>query len=147
MDDFGADDFGGGEFGMLRRAIDGGRITLGVHIRKMNSPGSPVYRYAENILVPIGILLACLLAARAVNVHVGAAVLAAGMALWLWKWQPRVKDGVYQRTVALALSEERIFEALWAKGALTLTAQRPDGSQHMATRRDDWRAFVRAQAG
>jgi hypothetical protein len=143
MDEFEADGFAADEFGMLRRGINAGQITLGVHIRKMNSPGSPVYRYAENIMVPIGILLACLLAARAVNVHVGAAVLAAGMALWLWKWQPRVKDGVYQRSVALALSEERLFDALWAKGALTLTAEQPDGGRHMATRRDDWRAFVR----
>jgi hypothetical protein len=143
MDEFGSDGFGGGEFGMLRRGIDSGRITLGVHIRKMNSPGSPVYRYAENILVPVAILVACLLAARVANVHVGAAVLAGGMVLWLWKWQPRVKDGVYQRSVVLALSEERIFDALWAKGALTLTAEQPDGGRHMATRRDDWRAFVR----
>ena len=132
------------DFETLRRAIESGRIRLGVHIRKMNSPGSPVYRYGENLWMPVLILVVTLAVARLFNVHVGAAVLAAGMGWWLWKVQPKVKDGVYARTSALALQDVRNFDALWMKGALTLHAPGADGRELLANRKDDWRRFVHA---
>lgn len=132
------------EFDMLREQIERKTVQLGVHIRKMNSPGSPVYRYAENLVWPVGMLVVAIAGMKLVNIHVGMLLLAAGMIWWLWKVQPRVKEGVFQRTAALALSDERLFDGLWAKGALTLYAPMPDGSARAATRKDDWRAFVRS---
>lgn len=131
------------EFEILRGQIAAERVQLGVHIRKMNTPGSPVYRYAENLVWPVGILVAAILGMKLANIHVGMLLMVAGMAWWLLKVQPRVKEGVFQRSADLALSDERFFDGLWAKGALTLYSKLPDGSARAATRKDDWRAFVR----
>ena len=51
----------------LADLLDSGRVKLGVHIRKVNSPGSPVYRAMENIL-PAAALLTSSFAATAPNV-------------------------------------------------------------------------------
>lgn len=132
------------ELEVLREQIREDRVQLGIHIRKMNSPGSPVYRYGENLLWPVGMLVVAIIGMKLVNVHVGMLLLVAGMGWWLWKVQPRVKAGVFERSAALALSDERLFDGLWAKGVLTLYAKAPDGTPRAAARKDDWRAFVRA---
>ncbi|PHK95145.1 hypothetical protein CR162_10405 [Pseudoroseomonas rhizosphaerae] len=135
------------EFETLKELVRQDKVQLGVHVRKMNVAGSPAYRPVETLAWPVGILLACSLAAWLTqNVHVGAAVLAAGMAWWLLKVQPRVKAAVFERTTELAFSDERLFDGLWAKGVLTLYAKLEDGSARAATRKDDWRAFTRALA-
>jgi hypothetical protein len=132
---------------IMRALLDAQRLKLGVHIRKMNSPGSPVYRYGENVW-PAGLILVSSFAATAwVHFYLGAAVLAVGCWWWLAKVQPRVKDGVFDRTSAWALQSDDHFDALWAKGVLSLYAPLPDGRQLAATRRDDWRSFVRTIAG
>ena len=128
---------------IMRTLLDAQRLKLGVHIRKMNSPGSPVYRYAEN-LWPAGTILVTSFGATAlVHFYLGGAVLVAGCAWWLMKVQPRIKDGVFERTSAWALQSDNHFDALWAKGVLSLFAELPDGRKLAATRRDDWRSFVR----
>jgi hypothetical protein len=131
------------ELQRLRDLLDAGQVKLGVHIRKMNSPGSPVYRTAENV-VPAGLVLAASFAGTAlVHFYLGAAILAVGCWWWLAKVQPRVKDGVFDRTSALVLSDEAAFDFWWARGVLSLYAKLPDGTERAATRRDDWRAWVR----
>ncbi|MDJ0387681.1 hypothetical protein QMO56_06110 [Roseomonas sp. E05] len=134
------------ELEMLREQIAQNKVRLGVDIRRMNAAGSPVYRAAETLTLPAAILVTSFLTARFVNIHVAALVLAVGVAWWLLKVQPKVKEGVFQRTADLAFSDERLFDGLWAKGILTLYAERPDGSARAATRKDDWRAFVRRLA-
>ncbi|WP_237215578.1 hypothetical protein [Falsiroseomonas oryziterrae] len=128
---------------MMRELLDQRRLRLGVHIRKMNSPGSPVYRYGENVWPAALILFGSFAATAVVHFYLGAAVLAVGCWWWLTKVQPRVKDGVFDRTAAWALQSDAHFDALWAKGVLSLFAELPDGRKFAATRRDDWRSFVR----
>jgi hypothetical protein len=112
----------------------------------MNSPGSPVYRYWENIW-PVGLILITSFAATAwVHYYLGGVVLLAGCAWWLGKVQPRIKDDVFDRTSAWVLQSERHFDTLWARGVLSLYAELPDGRKFAATRRDDWRSFVRLVA-
>lgn len=128
----------------LRDLLDSGAVKLGIHIRKMNSPGSPVYRYGENI-IPAGIILSTSFAATAlVHFYVGAAVLAVGCWWWIAKVMPRVRDGVFHRTAAHVLANDLNFDVMWARGMLSLYAKRPDGTERVATRRDDWRAYVRS---
>lgn len=127
----------------LRRLLDSERVKLGVHIRKMNSPGSPVYRQGENIWPAAAILVGSFGATALVHFYLGAAVLAVGAWWWLTKVHPRIVDGVFERTVAYILASERNFEALWAKGVLSFYAKLPDGQEVAATRRDDWREFLR----
>jgi hypothetical protein len=131
---------------IMRRLLDAQQVRLGIHIRKMNSPGSPVYRYSENIW-PVATILTSSFAATAwIHFYLGAAILAAGCWWWLAKVQPRIKDGVFDRTAAWVLQSDDHFDALWAKGVLSLYAELPDGRKLAATRRDDWRGFVRSVA-
>lgn len=127
----------------LRHLTDSAQVKLGVHIRKMNSPGSPVYRMTENVWPAALILCSSFAATSLVHFYLGAAVLAVGSWWFLTKVQPRVKEGVFDRTSALVLSEEAAFDFWWAKGTLSLYAKLPDGTERAATRRHDWRAWVR----
>jgi hypothetical protein len=131
---------------ILKGLLDSQVLRLGVHIRKMNSPGSPVYHAGENIWPVAAILVGSFAATAWVHFYLGAAILVAGCAWWLMKVQPRIKDGVFDRTSAWVLQSEKHFDALWAKGVLSLYAELPDGRKFAATRRDDWRAFVRLVA-
>ena len=128
----------------LQALMDEERIKLGIHIRKMNSPGSPVYRYGENI-IPAGLILtSSFLATALVHFDLGAAVLAAGCVWWLMKVQPKIKQDVFLRTAAHVLLTDLNFDVMWARGILSLYAKLPDGTERVATRRDDWRAYVRS---
>ncbi|MDB5368581.1 MAG: hypothetical protein JWP20_139 [Roseomonas sp.] len=131
------------ELEALRGLIDRGAVQLGIHIRKMNSPGSPVYRQGENVWPLAGLLAASMLGIWLVHFYVGALILAVGTIFWTMKIQPRVKAGVFERSAALALENEANFDALWAKDVLTLYAKLPDGTERAATRKTDWRSFVR----
>jgi hypothetical protein len=135
------------ELEALRGMIDRGEVQLGVHIRKMNSPGSPVYRQAENIWPLSLLLLASVLGIWLIHFYVGALILLVGTVAWAMTIQPRIKQGVFTRSAALALENERNFDALWAKDALTLYAKLPDGTERAAARKHDWRAFVRDMPG
>ena len=124
--------------------MDQERVKLGIHIRRMNSPGSPVYRYAENIL-PAGLILtSSFLATAFIHFYVGAVVLAAGCWWWLAKVQPKVKEGVFMRTAAYVLQSDTHFDVMWARGMLSLYAKLPDGTERVATRKDGWRVYVRS---
>jgi hypothetical protein len=131
---------------IMKALLDSGRLKLGVHIRKMNSPGSPVYRTGENIWPAALILVSSFAGTALVHFYLGGAILAVGCWWWLTKVQPKVKDGVFERTSGWVLQSDDHFDALWAKGVLSLYAQMPDGRQFAATRRDDWRSFVRMVA-
>lgn len=131
---------------MMKALLDAERLKLGVHIRRMNSPGSPVYRAGENVWPAALILVGSFAGTVLVHFYLGGVILAVGCWWWLTKVQPKVKDGVFERTSGWALQSDDHFDALWAKGVLSLYAQMPDGRQFAATRRDDWRSFVRMVA-
>jgi hypothetical protein len=132
------------ELEKLRALLGSGGVKLGVHIRRMNSPGSPVYRTMENVLPALALLGASVAATMLVHFYLGALVLAAGAWWWLARVMPRVKEGVFDRTSALVLSSEEAFDFWWSRGVLSLYAKLPGGEERAATRRDDWRAWVRA---
>lgn len=135
------------EFDALRDAIDAQQVRLGVHIRRMNSPGSPVYNAAENLLPAVVVLGGSFLGSALVHWYFGAAVLGLGCWWWLRKVQPTVRDAVYHRTALYALSDVERFDALWGKGVLTLFVRFPNGEERAATRVDSWRYFVRCLPG
>lgn len=127
----------------LKALLDSERAKLGVNIRKMNSPGSPVYQMAENVWPAALILLGSFAGTALIHFYVGAAILAVGCWWWLTYVLPRIKDGVFDRTAAMALASERQMDIMWATGALSLYAKREDGSELAATPRDSWREFAR----
>jgi hypothetical protein len=132
------------ELERLRALTASGQVKLGVHIRRMNSPGSPVYRTRENVAPAAVILLLSFGATVLVHFYLGAAVLAAGCWWWLARHVPQVKDGVFDRTAALVLADERHFDLWWSQGVLSLYARLADGEERAATPRQDWRAWIRA---
>jgi hypothetical protein len=132
------------ELERLRALMESGQVKLGVHIRRMNSPGSPVYRTGENVAPAAVILLLSFGCTMLVHFYLGAVVLAAGCWWLLAKQVPRVKDGVFDRTAALVLSDERQFDLWWSQGVLSLYARLADGEERAATSRTAWRDWVRA---
>lgn len=142
------------EIERLKALMDAEQVKLGVHIRRMNSPGSPVYQSWENVW-PAGLILAVSFIAlkwggaplEALGVRQGGAwagtiVLGVGCWWWFTKVMPKVKDGVFDRSAAYALQSPAHFDALWGKGVLSLYAKLPDGTERVATRKDSWRDFV-----
>ena len=140
----------------LKALLDAEQVKLGVHIRRMNSPGSPVYRTGENVWPAALILGASFVALKwggapltALGIREGGAwmgtvVLAIGCWWWFAKVMPKVKSGVFDRTAAFALQSPAHFDALWTKGILSLYAKMPDGTERAATSRNSWRDFVAA---
>jgi hypothetical protein len=132
------------ELERLKEMLDREQVKLGINIRQMNAPGSPVYQTWENIWAPVLLLAVSLAATMWINTWVGFAILAGGAGWWILKVLPRIRDGVFDRSAAFALSSEAAFDALWARGVLSLYARLPDGTERAAAKRQDWRAFVRA---
>ncbi len=142
------------ELETLQALMDAERVKLGVGIRQMNSPGSPVYRAWENVWPPALVLGGSILALKLGGMLLagfgfqqggtwaGMAVLAGGCWWWLAKVMPKVKDRVFERSAAFALQSPAHFDALWSRGVLSLYAKMPDGTERAATRRDSWRDFV-----
>lgn len=131
------------ELERLRELLNREQVKLGINIRQMNAPGSPVYQAWENVTVPAILLVSSLLATMYIHTWVGFAILAVGAAWWILKVLPKIRDGVFDRSAAFALSSEAAFDALWARGVLSLYARMPDGTERAAAKRQDWRAFVR----
>lgn len=131
----------------LQELMDAEHVRLGVHIRKMNSPGSPVYRTSENVVPAAGILVASFAATALIHFYVGAAVLAVGCWWWVGKILPQIREAVFLRSSAYVLTSDANFDQMWARGMLSLYARLPDGSERAAAYRDDWRAFVRSLYG
>jgi hypothetical protein len=137
-----AEDRGPEALERLKTLLAAERVRLGISIRPMNSPGSPVYHTLENVLPPGLVVGASLLATSLVHFYLGAAILAVGMVWWLAVVHPKVKSGVFDRTAALALADVASFNALWRSDVLSLYAKLPDGTERVAIRRDNWREFV-----
>jgi hypothetical protein len=130
------------ELEKLRTLLDSSHVKLGVHIRKMNSPGTPVYRAMENVVPAFGVLVTSFTATALVHYYLGAAVLAVGCWWWLMQQQPRVRDAVFDRTAALVLSADAQFDFWWSRGVLSLYAKGLDGEEYAAMRSNDWRNWV-----
>jgi len=131
----------------LQELMDAEHVRLGINIRKMNSPGSPVYRTSENVVPAAAILVSSFAATAFIHFYAGAAILAVGCTWWLWKILPQIREAVFLRTSAYVLESDRNFDLMWARGMLSLYAKLPDGAERAATSRDDWRAFVRSLYG
>lgn len=144
------------ELDTLKALLDAGHIKLGVSIRRMNTPGSPVYRSWENVWPAGLVLLSSVVVLKWggiplewVGIQQGsawAATVVLGLGCWWWlsKIMPKVKDGVFDRTAGYALQSPRHIDALWTQGILSFYAKMPDGTERAATRQDSWRDFVTA---
>lgn len=127
----------------LTAAIEAKRVHLGVNIGIANRPGSPVFIRRESA-VPLFLSFFGVIGATIVGGPM-LGVLALGLAglVWFLLVLPRLRDRVYERTLAYALGGVEEFERMWNAGALSLMT--PDGS--VAEARGpaaDWVAFAEA---
>lgn len=118
-----------------------GRVEIGVELRPLNQPGSPVYSQWENA-TPTFVLAGAVVVVWAFAGWIWAASAAAsGVILMLTVVNMAVMTRVRRRAMALALSDESGWAALWRQGVLSLRlpgrrdseCSGPDG---------DWRAFT-----
>lgn len=129
----------------LTAAIEAKRVHLGVNIGIANRPGSPVFIRRESA-VPLFLSFFGVIGATIVGGPM-LGVLALGLAglVWFLLVLPRLRDRVYERTLAYALGGVEEFERMWNAGALSLMT--PDRS--VAEARGpaaDWVAFAEALA-
>jgi hypothetical protein len=129
----------------LQAAVLAKRVHLGVNIGIANRPGSPVFIRRETA-VPLFLSLFGVIGATLLGgPMLGLIGLALGVGAWFLFVLPRLRDRVYERSLAFALGGVAEFETMWGAGALSLMT--PDGS--VAERRSpagDWVAFAEALA-
>ncbi len=122
----------------LKRLVAQKRILLGVNVGLMSRPGSPVFRRIETAL-PVGLGLFGVIGATVLGgVWLGMLALTIGLVLWFLMILPRIKDQVYDRTLAFVLSSPEAFETVWNAGAITLKA----GERECRPPDGDWMRFV-----
>jgi len=122
----------------LKRLVAQKRVVLGVNIGLMARPGSPVFRRIETAL-PLGLGMFGVIAATIFGgVWLGILALTLGIAVWFLFLLPRIKDQVYDRTLAFVLSAPEAFEQVWQAGAVTLRA----GERECRPPEGDWLRFV-----
>ncbi len=126
----------------IREAEAARRVEIGVELRRLNRPDSPVFGRWDNA-VPAFVLIAAVVAAFVFGGWlVALATAASGLVLMLTTVNLAVMSLLRWRALDMALSGPEGWERLWAIGGLTLRLPRrpdteckgPDG---------DWRAFVR----
>ncbi len=123
----------------LKRLIAQKRLILGVNIGLMSRPGSPVFRRIETAL-PLGLGMFGVIAATIFGgVWLGVFALTLGILVWFLFLLPRIKDQVYDRTLAYVLSSPEGFAQVWQAGAITLRA----GEREVRSPDGDWQAFLR----
>jgi hypothetical protein len=127
----------------LKTAIEAKRVHLGVNIGIANRPGSPVFIRRESA-VPLflsffGVIAATILGGP----MLGLVGLGLGAGAWFLLVLPRLRDRVYERSLAYALGGIEEFERMWRAGALSLMTV--DGSVPEARGpAADWVEFAEA---
>ncbi|MFQ3622578.1 MAG: hypothetical protein SNJ73_03435 [Acetobacteraceae bacterium] len=122
----------------LKRLVAQKRIFVGVNVGLMSRPGSPVFRRIETAL-PVGLGLFGVIGATVLGgVWLGVVALTVGLALWFLMILPKIKDQVYDRTLAFVLSSPEAFETVWNARAITLRA----GERECRPPDGDWAGFV-----
>jgi hypothetical protein len=129
----------------LKAAVLAKRVHLGVNIGIANRPGSPVFIRRETA-VPLFVSLFGVIAATLLGgPMLGLVGLGLGVGAFLLFVLPRLRDRVYERSLAFALGGVSEFETMWGAGVLSLMA--PDKSQAEArSPAGDWVAFAEALA-
>ena len=126
----------------IAAAIAAQSVRLGVNVGIANRPGSPVFIRRESA-VPLflsffGVIGATFLGGPILGLT---ALGLAGLA-WVLLIYPRLRDRVYERSVAFVSGGVTEFEAMWSAGAISL--QRADGSGEVRAPDGDWVAFGEA---
>lgn len=121
-----------------------GRIDLGVDLKRLNKPNSPVFSHVDHLL-PWAALICLAIAGWRLGGWVGAFAAAASMlVLILTTINWAVMDRLRKRTVAHAMSGRSGFDELWALGGLSIRIK-GEATSEVKGPDGDWRAFARSR--
>jgi len=119
-----------------------GLVELGLDLKLLNKPGSPVYRRADNVLPWLAFVCLVIVGWR-IGGWVGAAAAGAStLILIATTINFAVHRRLRQRGLAHALSGRTGLDELWRAGALSLRLKTDDASE-MKGPDQDWRDFAR----
>lgn len=126
----------------LKQAVHAQRVRIGVNIGMANRPGSPVFIRRESA-VPLFLSFFGVIGATMLGGPVlGIIALGLGLGTWFLLILPRIRDRVYERTLAFALGGVAEFEQMWGAGAISL--MHADGSGELRAPAGDWIGFAEA---
>jgi hypothetical protein len=124
----------------LAAAVAAQRVRIGVNVGVANRPGSPVFVRRESA-VPIFLSFFGVIAATFIGGPIlGVTALGLAGLVWIWLIHPRLRDRVYERSVAFATGGVAEFETMWRAGAISL--QQADGGNEIRGPDGDWVAFA-----
>lgn len=121
-----------------------GRIDIGVDLKRLNTPKSPVFSHVDHLL-PWAALICLAVAGWRLGGWIGAAAAASSMLVLIlttinWAVMGRLR----KRTLAYAMSGRHGFEELWAFGGLSLRIK-GDAASEVVGPDGDWRGFARSR--
>jgi len=117
-------------------------VEIGVNLRDLNKPGSPVYRMLDNGCPMFVIAVAVIASWIWGNWMLALAMTASGVILLLTSINILVMLRLRNRALAFALSGPDGWEELWGRGGLTLRLTGDEASQ-IESPAGDWQAFAR----
>jgi hypothetical protein len=124
-------------------AVHDKQVDIGVNLRRLNKPGSPVFNTMENGLPLLIILFGVVAAVIAGGILWGLAILASGVILFLTVINIWVMDRLRRRTMQQALSGLTDWQSLWDLGGLSLRLLSDRAVESDSAAEDDWRGFAR----
>jgi hypothetical protein len=124
----------------LAAALRAQRVRLGVNVGLANRPGSPVFIRSESA-IPLflsffGVIAATMLGGP----MLGLLALGLAGAMWLLFIHPRLRDRVYERSLAYVLGGVGELERMWQAGAISL--QTANGEREVRGPQGDWVEFT-----
>lgn len=119
------------------------QVDIGVNLRHLNKPGSPVFSTMENGLPLLVILVGVVGAVIAGGILWGLAILASAAILFLTVVNMWVMDRLRRRTLARALSGLEDWQELWDLSGLSLRLIGDRDVECDSMKADDWRRFAR----
>lgn len=123
----------------IAAAIAAQQVRMGVNVGIANRPGSPVFVRSESA-VPVFLSFFGVIAATFMGGPIlGVTALGLAGLVWIWLIHPRLRDRVYERSVAYATGGVAEFERMWQAGAISL--QRADTGSELRSPEGDWVDF------
>ena len=117
------------------------RVDVGVDLRPLNRPGSPVYVMWKNAAPTFGLAAIVVVVWLAADWIWAMAALASGVILLLTVVNMMVMTRVRRRALALALNDVAGWSSLWDQGVLSLRLPAEKGSECLSPH-GDWRGFA-----
>lgn len=121
-----------------------GKIDLGVDLKALNKPESPVFSRSDHLLPWLALICVTIVGWQLGGWVAGLAAAASMVILIATTINLAVMDRLRKRALKYALSGRAAFDELWGMGGLSLRVKDEPQSE-VCGPVDDWRGFARAR--